>query len=83
MRNRSFWKKDYQDIKSPIENILATLTLLATLICFFGAAKLNLKIVEVPIRYKARDTEKQTFLVLSTDVALLKMVFAMKKIKFK
>lgn len=49
----------------------------------FGAAKLNLKIVEVPIRYKAREYGETNISRFKHGWLLLKMVvFAMNKIKF-
>lgn len=49
----------------------------------FGASKLNLKIVEVPIRYRAREYGKTNISRFSHGWLLLKMVFfAMNKIKF-
>lgn len=49
----------------------------------FGAAKLNLKIVEVPIRYKARAYGETQISRFKHGWLLLKMVFfAMNKIKF-
>jgi 2-polyprenyl-3-methyl-5-hydroxy-6-metoxy-1,4-benzoquinol methylase len=49
----------------------------------FGAAKLNLKIVEVPIRYKARTYGETNISRFKHGFLLLKMViFASRKIKF-
>lgn len=49
----------------------------------FGAAKLNLKIIEVPIRYKARAYGFTNISRFKHGLTLLKMViFAMNKIKF-
>ena len=49
----------------------------------FGAAKLNLKILEVPIRYGAREYGETNISRFSHGWLLLKMVFfAMNKIKF-
>lgn len=49
----------------------------------FGAAKLNLKIVEIPIRYKARTYGETNIKRFSHGFLLLKMVlFASRKIKF-
>ncbi len=49
----------------------------------FGAAKLNLKIVEVPIRYRAREYGETNISRFRHGWLLLKMVvFAMNKIKF-
>lgn len=50
----------------------------------FGSAKLNLKIVEVPIRYRAREYGDTNISRFRHGWLLLKMVFfAMNKIKFK
>ena len=49
----------------------------------FGAAKMNLKFVEVPIRYRAREYGETNISRLDNGWLLLKMViFAMNKIKF-
>jgi len=49
----------------------------------FGAAKLNLKIIEVPIRYRAREYGETNISRFRHGWLLLKMVFfAMNKIKF-
>lgn len=49
----------------------------------FGAAKLNLKIVEIPIRYRVREYGQTNISRFKHGWLLLKMmVFAMKKIKF-
>lgn len=49
----------------------------------FGAAKLNLKIIELPIRYKAREYGTTNISRFKHGWLLLKMVvFAMNKIKF-
>lgn len=49
----------------------------------FGSAKLNLKIVEIPIRYKAREYGSTNISRFRHGWLLLKMViFAMNKIKF-
>jgi len=49
----------------------------------FGSAKLNLKLVEVPIRYRARKYGDTNISRFSHGWLLLKMVFyAMNKIKF-
>lgn len=50
----------------------------------FGSAKMNLKIVEVPIRYRAREYGDTNISRFSHGWLLLKMVaFAMNKIKFR
>jgi hypothetical protein len=49
----------------------------------FGASKLNLKIVEVPIRYRAREYGETQISRFRHGVLLLKMCFfALKKLKY-
>jgi len=49
----------------------------------FGAAKLNLKIVEIPVRYQAREYGSTNISRFRHGWLLIKMVFfAMNKIKF-
>jgi hypothetical protein len=49
----------------------------------FGASKLNLQIVELPIRYRSREYGKTNISRFAHGWLLLKMVlFAMHKIKF-
>lgn len=77
------WKKDYQDIKTN-RKYFGDFDPFGDFDLLFGAAKLNLKIIEVPIRYKAREYGKTNISRFSHGWLLLKMVFfAMKKIKFK
>ncbi len=77
------WKKDYQDIKVN-RKYFGDFDPFGDFDLLFGAAKLNLKIVEVPIRYKAREYGKTNISRFKHGWLLLKMVFfAMRKIKFK
>ena len=77
------WKKDYQDIKAN-RKYFGDFDPFGDFDLLFGAAKLNLKIIEVPVRYKAREYGKTNISRFSHGWLLLKMVFfAMKKIKFK
>ena len=77
------WKKDYQDIKAN-RKYFGEFDPFGDFDLLFGAAKLNLKIVEVPVRYKAREYGKTNISRFKHGWLLLKMViFAMKKIKFK
>ena len=77
------WKKDYQDIKAN-RKYFGDFDPFGDFDLLFGAAKLNLKIVEVPVRYKAREYGKTNISRFSHGWLLLKMTFfAMKKIKFK
>ena len=77
------WKKDYQDIKAN-RKYFGDFDPFGDFDLLFGAAKLNLKIVEVPIRYKTREYGKTNISRFKHGWLLLKMViFAMNKIKFK
>lgn len=77
------WKKDYQDIKAN-RKYFGDFDPFGDFDLLFGATKLNLKIIEVPIRYKAREYGKTNISRFSHGWLLLKMVFfAMNKIKFK
>ena len=77
------WKKDYQDIKAN-RKYFGNFDPFGDFDLLFGAAKLNLKIVEVPVRYKAREYGKTNISRFKHGWLLLKMTFfAMKKIKFK
>lgn len=77
------WKKDYQDIKAN-RKYFGDFDPFGDFDLLFGAAKINLKIIEVPVRYKAREYGKTNISRFSHGWLLLKMVFfAMKKIKFK
>ena len=77
------WKKDYQDIKAN-RKYFGDFDPFGDFDLLFGATKLNLKIVEVPIRYKPREYGKTNISRFSHGWMLLKMVvFAMNKIKFK
>ena len=77
------WKKDYQDIKTNRKHF-GDFDPFGDFDLLFGAAKLNLKIVEVPVRYKTREYGKTNISRFKHGWLLLKMVvFAMKKIKFK
>ena len=77
------WKKDYQDIKAN-KKYFGDFDPFGDFDLLFGAAKLNLKIVEIPIRYKTREYGKTNISRFSHGWLLLKMVFfAMNKLKFK
>ena len=83
VRNESFVEKDYQDIKAN-RKYFGDFDPFGDFDLLFGAAKLNLKIVEVPIRYKTREYGKTNISRFKHGWLLLKMVvFAMNKIKFK
>jgi len=77
------WKKDYQDIKAN-RKYFGEFDPFGDFDLIFGASKLNLKIVEVPIRYKTREYGKTNISRFKHGWLLLGMVFfAMRKIKFK
>ena len=77
------WKKDYQDIKAN-RKYFGDFDPFGDFDLLFGAAKLNLKIVDVPIRYKAREYGKTNISRFKHGWLLLKMViFGIKKIKFR
>ena len=76
------WKKDYQDIKAN-RKYFGDFDPFGDFDLLFGAAKLNLKIVEIPVRYKAREYGKTNISRFKHGWLLLRMVvFAMNKIKF-
>jgi len=76
------WKKDYEQIKSN-RSFFGDFDPFGDFDLLFGAAKLNLKIIDLPIRYKARSYGTTNINRFSHGWLLLKMcVFAMKKIKF-
>ncbi|MEI6209115.1 MAG: bifunctional class I SAM-dependent methyltransferase/glycosyltransferase family 2 protein [Desulfuromonadales bacterium] len=76
------WRKDYERVAAN-RSYFGEFDPFGDFDLIFGAAKLNLKIVDVPIRYRERvygDTNIQRF---RHGLILLKMViFAAKKIKF-
>jgi len=76
------WKKDYESIK---ENraFFGDFDPFGDFDLLFGAAKLNLKIVEVPIRYKERVYGETNISRWKHGWLLLKMtIFAARKLKF-
>ena len=79
---KMFWKKDYESIQ---ENraFFGDFDPFGDFDLLFGAAKLNLKIVEVPIRYKERVYGETNISRWKHGWLLLKMtVFAARKLKF-
>lgn len=77
------WKKDYQDIKTN-RHYFGDFDPFGDFDLIFGAAKLNLKIVEVPIRYQAREYGTTNISRFRHGWLLLQMVFfAAHKLKFK
>jgi hypothetical protein len=75
-------KKNYEKIKNN-RNFFGDFDPFGDFDLIFGAAKLNLKIVDLPIRYKARKYGTTNISRFSHGWLLLKMCFfAMRKIKF-
>ncbi len=76
------WKKDYERIAAN-RSYFGDFDPFGDFDLLFGAAKLNLKIVEVPIRYRERTYGKTNISRWSHGWLLLKMVFfALRRIKF-
>lgn len=77
-----FWRDDYEKIKKN-RKYFGEFDPFGDYDLLFGAAKLNLKIIDLPIRYQARTYGTTQISRFSHGWLLLKMcVFAMKKIKF-
>ncbi len=76
------FKKDYERIKK-IRHEFGKVDPFGDFDLLFGAAKLNLKIVEIPVRYKERVHGTTNINRFKNGFQLLKMMFvAAKKIKF-
>lgn len=76
------WKRDYQKI-SDNRNYFGDFDPFGDFDLLFGAAKLNLKIVEMPIRYRSRTYGDTNIARWRHGLLLLKMVlFAAKRIRF-
>jgi hypothetical protein len=76
------WKKDYERIAHN-RKYFGDFDPFGDFDLLFGAARLNLKIVEVPIRYRARRYGETNISRWSHGWLLLKMVaFAARRIKF-
>lgn len=76
------WKKDYERIKKG-RSYFGDFDPFGDFDLLFGAARLNLKIIEVPIRYRARSYGETNISRWSHGWLLLKMVaFAARRIKF-
>jgi glycosyltransferase involved in cell wall biosynthesis len=76
------WRRDYQRIASN-RAYFGDFDPFGDFDLLFGAARLNLKIVEVPVRYRARRYGETNISRWSHGLLLLKMVvFAARRIKF-
>jgi hypothetical protein len=76
------WKTDYERIKEN-RTYFGDFDPFGDFDLLFGAAKLNLKIMEVPIRYRARTYGETNISRWSHGWLLLKMVvFAARRVKF-
>jgi ubiquinone/menaquinone biosynthesis C-methylase UbiE len=76
------WKKDYKKLEAG-RAFFGDFDPFGDFDLLFGAAKLNLKIIDLPIRYQARTYGATNISRFSHGWLLLKMCFfAMKKIKF-
>lgn len=76
------WKKDYQKIAAN-RSYFVDFDPFGDFDLLFGAAKMNLKIVEIPIRYRERRYGATNISRWSHGWLLLRMVFfAMRRIKF-
>ena len=79
---KALWKQDYARISAG-RNYFGDFDPFGDFDLLFGAAKLNLKILEVPIRYRARIYGETNISRWSHGLLLLRMVlFAAKRIKF-
>jgi SAM-dependent methyltransferase len=76
------WKEDYDKIQSG-RDYFGNFDPFGDFDLLFGASKLNLKIVEIPIRYRERTYGRTQISRFRHGILLIKMtIFAMKKIKF-
>lgn len=76
------WKKDYQKIAAN-RSYFGDFDPFGDFDLLFGAAKLNLKHIEIPVRYRERTYGETNISRFSHGLLLLKMVFfAARKIKF-
>lgn len=79
---KALWKNDYERIAAG-RKYFGDFDPFGDFDLLFGAAKLNLKIMEVPIRYRARVYGETNISRWSHGLLLLRMVaFAAKRIKF-
>lgn len=76
------WKEDYEKVKAG-RAFFGDFDPFGDFDLLFGASKLNLKIIDLPIRYQARTYGTTNISRFRHGWVLLKMcVFAMKKVKF-
>lgn len=76
------WKKDYQDIKEN-RKFFGDFDPFGDFDLIFGAAKLNLKMIDMPVHYKERKYGATNINRWKHGLILLRMtLFAMRKIKF-
>jgi len=77
------WKKDYEDIKVN-RKFFGDFDPFGDFDLLFGAAKLNLKIIDLPVRYKARIYGTTNISRFKHGWLLIKMMFfSMRKLKFR
>ncbi len=77
------WKKDYEDIKIN-RKFFGDFDPFGDFDLLFGAAKLNFKIIDLPVRYKSRIYGSTNISRFKHGWLLIKMMFfSMEKIKFR
>ena len=77
------WKKDYEDIKNN-RKFFGDFDPFGDFDLLFGAAKLNLKIIDLPVRYKARIYGTTNISRFKHGWLLIKMMFfSIRKLKFR
>lgn len=77
------WKKDYEDIKIN-RKFFGDFDPFGDFDLLFGAAKLNLKIIDLPVRYKSRIYGTTNISRFKHGWLLIKMMFfSMRKLKFR
>ena len=80
---KAFWRSDYQLIDA-LRKYLGGLDPFGDFDLLFGAAKLNKKIVDIPVRYRERTYGKTNIKRWKHGLLLMKMTFvAASKLKFK
>ena len=79
---KALWKKDYEKIAAN-RHYFGNFDPFGDFDLIFGAAKLNLKIVDMPIRYRERTYGKSNIQRWKHGWLLLRMVFfAARRLKF-